>query len=98
MAACPQTESRTETISYTEFLTRPEEASGGGWNLAVRLDCAPQEPQNSPFGSVPSRRGPMCAARCHDLPCEGPDRGDPDLVAARSRWSRHCAWKCRSLN
>jgi hypothetical protein len=29
-----------------------EEASGGGWNLAVRLDCAPQEPQNSPFGSV----------------------------------------------
>jgi len=25
MAACPQTESRTETISYTEFLTDPEE-------------------------------------------------------------------------
>ena len=23
MAACPQTESRTETISYTEFLTDP---------------------------------------------------------------------------
>ena len=28
MAACPQTESRTETISYTEFLTDPGRPPG----------------------------------------------------------------------
>jgi hypothetical protein len=33
MAACPQTESRTETISYTEFLTDP--GSGYPWRILV---------------------------------------------------------------
>ena len=33
MAACPQTESRTETISYTEFLTDPHAYAAQRENL-----------------------------------------------------------------
>ena len=32
MAACPQTESRIDTISYTEFLTDPLAATGAAKN------------------------------------------------------------------